>query len=729
MNKIISKTVALCLCLVMVVCLFPAVELKASAAYSNGYPGGMAGTGNIVAHGLDVSAWQESGLNFRNIANAGYKFVILRCGTSYGKDKCFEEYYANAKAAGLDVGCYFYSYALNAATAQQEARSVLSWIEGKVFEYPVYFDFEDPTQIDLSYSLSAQICRGFMDVIKDNGYLAGLYSMSWILNRDWITTSGIKSTYEGWVAHVYSDANNTGITSGQYNIYKDRYASVYGMHQYSFTTYVNGVGPFDANVCYKDYPSIVKKYGFNGYDDTKPVISDVTYSEVSSKGYTVSCKVTDSSGIARVSFPTWTIKNGQDDLAANFMNTQQGTKNGDIYTFRVNTSDHNNETGAYVTHIYAEDYSGNQASLPLETVEVRNDGENPVISNVRYSNLSAQGYTISCEVTDDWGINSVAFPTWTTHNGQDDLAANFLNTQRGTKNGDTYTFRVNASEHNNESGEYVTHIYATDCAGNRVSLALNGVEVRNDTQKPVVSDVKISEVSAEGYTVSCTVTDDWGVNRVAFPAWTVVNGQDDLPELFKDTQLGTRNGSTFTFRVKASDHGNQEGEYLTHIYAIDCAGNETQVVLDIVKVRDGLDEITLIAASSYSADQTYVRSVRMQTTAETLLKEFENEVLELVSSSGTFLTGSDVVGTGTCVNLYEGSKLLDRRTVVIIGDVDGDGTVDNTDYLRIKTLFYENFDLSAAQMQAADVDTSGFIDTTDYMRIRAYFLGNYELYS
>lgn len=64
---------------------------------------------------------------------------------------------------------------------------------------------------------------------------------------------------------MYSEDANTGISSGQYNIFKDRYSSVYGMHQYSFTTYVNGVGEFDANVSYKDYPTIVKKYGFNGY--------------------------------------------------------------------------------------------------------------------------------------------------------------------------------------------------------------------------------------------------------------------------------------------------------------------------------------------------------------------------------------------------------------------------------------------------------------------------------
>ena len=267
MRRTINRMVSGLLCLAMVLCIIPMLgnQVNALNGYDRGYGGGMAGDGVIYAHGLDVSAWQGTGLDFQNIANAGYDYVILRCGTSVRKDACFEEYYANAKAAGLDVGCYYYSYALTVAEAQAEAYDVLSWLEGKVFEYPIYFDFEDPTQVNLDYTLSAQICRGFMDILKDNGYLAGIYSMSWILSRDWIASSGIRGTYEGWVAHVYSEADNTGITSGEYNIYKDRYSSVYGMHQYSFTTYVNGVGPFDANVSYKDYPTIVKKYGFNGY--------------------------------------------------------------------------------------------------------------------------------------------------------------------------------------------------------------------------------------------------------------------------------------------------------------------------------------------------------------------------------------------------------------------------------------------------------------------------------
>ena len=78
--------------------------------------------------------------------------------------------------------------------------------------------------------------------------------------------------------------------------------------------------------------------------------------------------------------------------------------------------------------------------------------EKPVISEAVISNITSQGYTVTCKVTDNWGVSKVAFPTWTLLNDQDDLADDFMNTQKGTQNGNTYTFRVNASDHNHEGG-------------------------------------------------------------------------------------------------------------------------------------------------------------------------------------------------------------------------------------------------------------------------------------
>ena len=65
--------------------------------YERGYKGGMAGTGQYVAFGLDVSSWQGADLNFNRIKNAGYDYVILRAGTTNGKDTCFETYYTTPR--------------------------------------------------------------------------------------------------------------------------------------------------------------------------------------------------------------------------------------------------------------------------------------------------------------------------------------------------------------------------------------------------------------------------------------------------------------------------------------------------------------------------------------------------------------------------------------------------------------------------------------------------------
>lgn len=469
----------------------------------------------------------------------------------------------------------------------------------------------------------------------------------------------------------------------------------------------------------------------NVNDKENPVISDVKYSDVSAAGYTVSCKVTDNDKVQKVSFPTWTLANNQDDLPANFLQTQLGTQNGDRFTFRVNASAHNNETGKYVTHIYAFDRSGNRSVLRLDPVEVRNDNQNPVISDVVFSEVSAAGYTISCKVTDDWGVHSVAFPTWTVRNAQDDLPANFLQTQLGTKNGDRYTFRVNASDHNNETGTYATHIYATDCAGNRVKLGFDEIKVMNDTQKPVITDVVFSNVTSAGYTVSCKVTDNWGVSHVAFPTWTTNNGQDDIASNFMTTQRGIRDGDTFTFHVKTADHNGEQGYYATHIYAVDSAGNTASFEPELIFVQDpkpGLDKITLASSSDYKIENAFLLEVMPNTPVQSLLTQFENEDLTVMDKHGNVIGGSSLVGTGTTVNLYNGTERVDSVTVIILGDVDGNGLVDTTDYLRAKATFLGTYTMNNVERRAADIDGNGMIDTGDYTKIKNHLLRTQSLF-
>lgn len=107
------------------------------------------------------------------------------------------------------------------------------------------------------------------------------------------------------------------------------------------------------------------------------------------------------------------------------------------------------------------------------------DNEAPVISDVKMENLSVDGYTVTCTVTDNVGVARVQFPTWTSSDGQDDLISDWTTNAQcsGTKNGNTYSFVVKRLDHNNEYGVLNTHIYAYDSSGNCSSLVFQPVEL------------------------------------------------------------------------------------------------------------------------------------------------------------------------------------------------------------------------------------------------------------
>ena len=266
----------------------------------------------------------------------------------------------------------------------------------------------------------------------------------------------------------------------------------------------------------------------------------------------------------------------------------------------------------------------------------------------------------------------------------------------------------------------------TMCARHYAGHGINAQIEAYDHSNPVISNVAITNVTSAGYTVSCKVTDDWAISKVAFPTWTLYNDQDDLPANFMNTQNGTKNGDTYTVTVKASDHNNEGGYYVTHIYAVDKGGNTVQLALDPVAVMD--PKITLKSTASYTKDGSLIKNVKLNTTVQSLLSQFENEVLEVRDRNVNVITGTATVGTGATVNLYNGSALVDSVSVVVLGDVDGNGVVDTTDYLRIKSLYLGDFSMNLVDSAAADIDQNGVVNAVDYQKVKDYFLGNYNLH-
>lgn len=258
MKQYINRAFSLILILALCASLLPAVSLRVSAAYDN-YSGGMQGEGRgIIAKGVDLSDWQGMDVDFEAIRDAGYDYVILRAGFARTQDKAFEGNYGRAKAAGLDVGVYLYSYANTKDGVLQEAAALKSWLKGKKLEYPVYFDLEDPeTHGPMSSEDLTALALAFLDDMAADGWLVGLYSCkSWLDYK--MDTKKICAKYECWMAQYLSD--------GTYSAY-DRYDEVYGIWQYSSSGSVPGVpGNTDMDVCFKDYPAICKEFGFNGYE-------------------------------------------------------------------------------------------------------------------------------------------------------------------------------------------------------------------------------------------------------------------------------------------------------------------------------------------------------------------------------------------------------------------------------------------------------------------------------
>lgn len=229
-----------------------------------------------LANGIDLSRHNGS----IDWAKVKADFVILRAG--YGKvakqkDDRFEEYYAGAKAHGINVGTYWYSYAMDEDEARQEADVFLATIKGKQFEFPLFYDVEESKQFELGKEKLSAIIRAFLERVEAAGYFVGLYGSASSLVTH--TEYDIKEKYTIWLAHWCENTN---------------YSGAYGIWQHSCKGRVEGIsGDVDLDKCYVDYPERIKAKGLNGYGTT-PTPDDSVSVEVTVDGKKYSGKLNKS---------------------------------------------------------------------------------------------------------------------------------------------------------------------------------------------------------------------------------------------------------------------------------------------------------------------------------------------------------------------------------------------------------------------------------------------------
>ena len=197
--------------------------------------------------GVDVSSYQGE-IDWQTVKAAGIDFAIIRCGyRGYGsgelvRDEMFDHNMQGALDAGLDVGVYFYSQAVNAEEAVEEAQMTLSLIDGYDLTYPVVYDWEvvttDAARTDgISVDALTDCTVAFCEAVKAAGQTPMVYQ-----NK---RTSLLKldlpalTDYDFWLAE-----------------YNDRatYYYDYRIWQYCSDGSVPGIpGQVDLNICFQPY--------------------------------------------------------------------------------------------------------------------------------------------------------------------------------------------------------------------------------------------------------------------------------------------------------------------------------------------------------------------------------------------------------------------------------------------------------------------------------------------
>mgnify|MGYP004528447843 CR=1 FL=1 len=207
---------------------------------------------------IDVSRYQGKITldGWKQVKAAGYKGVMLKTVSTNKKlssradglyiDPTFEDNYRNARAAGLDVGVYYYTYATSEAMADAELALVREAVRGKELTLPLAVDVEDNKIKQLSTLDLSNLTAYALEQVEKMGFYAQLYTYTGYKYE--LDMARLSSRWDIWLADY------TGKTP--------KVSFKYNAHQHTSKGSVPGIsGSVDLNVTAINYPRIIRKKG------------------------------------------------------------------------------------------------------------------------------------------------------------------------------------------------------------------------------------------------------------------------------------------------------------------------------------------------------------------------------------------------------------------------------------------------------------------------------------
>ncbi len=214
------------------------------------------------AKGVDIS-YANGNIDLNKVKSAGYRYVMIRCG--YGSDMVsqddaqFEANVKKAESLGLPWGVYLYSYATCKAEALSEVEHVKRLLKGKRPTLPIALDVEDSGYYTrhgcYNKATITEVVKTFIEGIRKAGYYPMIYTGLY-----WLGSYIDKSVYMScdlWIAQWSRSCQYTGDNLGMW-----QYGGETNLLE---SNSISGVGVIDKDICYKDYPTIIKQGGYNGW--------------------------------------------------------------------------------------------------------------------------------------------------------------------------------------------------------------------------------------------------------------------------------------------------------------------------------------------------------------------------------------------------------------------------------------------------------------------------------
>lgn len=204
---------------------------------------------------IDVSRYQGT-IDWAQVAAAGYKGAMLKTVSTNKKlstradglyiDPTFETNYRNARAAGLDVGVYYYTYATSEAMADAELALLRQAVYGKEFSLPVCVDVEENKLKQLSTLDLSNLTAYALEQVEKMGFYAQLYTYTGYKYE--LDMARLSSRWDVWLADYTGKAPKVSFK--------------YNAHQHTSKGSVPGIsGNVDLNVTTLNYPRIIRKKG------------------------------------------------------------------------------------------------------------------------------------------------------------------------------------------------------------------------------------------------------------------------------------------------------------------------------------------------------------------------------------------------------------------------------------------------------------------------------------